>query len=162
MVFNQIFLYIFCLFLTKRNLSYTLIYFECASSTVTVCVSRVNWHTCLCTHINNQGCVSAYRRSSGCLNRQDWSTQIHPHMSPLTQLLPRRVLFYQRLLWLLYIWPRLPVVLQPSAEFCSWMCCNPPTALFNFLLSPSPPCSVSIWRANSEGHSRGRGHLEKE
>lgn len=32
----------------------------------------------------------------------------------------------------------------------------PPLHFLIFFLSPSPPCGVSIWRSDSEGHSRGR------
>lgn len=59
-------------------------------------------------------------------------------------------------------WPGFCPSLRPSFTFYSPGSRTPPLHFLIFFLSPSPPCGVSIWRSDGEGHWGERDEDEEE
>lgn len=93
--------------------------------------------------------------------RQAWLTQSRPHMGPLSQPLSLHVISHLFLLISLYIWPCLLTISASLLRFLFITALLTPLYFLIFFLSPSPPCGVSIWRSDSEGHSNGSGELSR-
>lgn len=82
-------------------------------------------------------------------------------MGLLSQLLSLHVISHLSLLSSLYIWPHLLTISASLPRFLFITVLLTPLYFLIFFLSPSVPCGVSIWRSDSEGHSKGRGGLER-
>lgn len=82
-------------------------------------------------------------------------------MGPLSQTFSLHVISHLSLLSTLYIWPGLLTIAASLTCFLFIAVLLTPPYFLIFFLSPYLPCGVSIWRSDTEGHSKEREGLER-
>lgn len=159
------------MFLTHTCTQYHLL-LTCFSSTVTFnasdALSHANSHTYVCAHALTHTSWIIKAMYCSIDGAQDYLfgqagrlTQNRPHIGLLSQPLSLHVISHLSLLSSLYIWPHLRTISASLLRFLFITVLLTPLYFLIFFLSPSLPCGVSIWRSDSEGHSKGRGGLER-
>lgn len=89
----------------------------------------------------------------GQAGRQAWLIQSRPHMGPL------HAISHLSLLSTLYIWLHLLTTVGSLLRFLFIGVLLSPRYFLIFFVSPCLPCGVSIWRSDTEGHSKGERKL---